>query len=512
MKTKLLFTCFCCFLSGCVTNGSENNSSLTQLKSGECPEKIIGKHSWDTIYRSNKNKYGIVEKNELDIYKISELKNCEARANDGDVEALYTLGRYWHSEKNGRKNVNYYKQYLDKSNNNSKKAKVARDLYFTYYQGRYGIPKNKGLAHKYLIISAELGNKLAQNNYASSLKGEGRYDEAMSYYTALADDSEYGCRASMNIAEAYFKGWGVNENWYIGYYYWIEGLSRAKTPDMGLCEKTTVQYDVITASFDRKKYIDALLATLSQQELDEIQSAWVEYETKGLSYVSAMPFEKRRISVASKKQVSNKYSSSERWKKWKPVSNQVCKYRTSNKKLDSSGVYTRVSDSIWTITSGRGKTRSLGSGVAISNNELITNCHIIVNPDNIQLSKGNKKYTGMLKSSDRKSDRCIVESKGNFNQYVSRIRKTKSIGVGEDVFAIGNPQGLDASLSKGVVAQKRVDGGRSYIQTDAAISPGSSGGGLFDSRGNLIGITTFKVADGENLNFAISVDEFCRIQ
>jgi serine protease Do len=82
--------------------------------------------------------------------------------------------------------------------------------------------------------------------------------------------------------------------------------------------------------------------------------------------------------------------------------------------------------------------------------------------------------------------------------------------VGEDVAAIGNPKGLDTSLSRGLVAQKRNKKGHGYIQTDAALSSGSSGGGLFDTAGNLVGVTTFKVASGESLNFAIAIDEFCR--
>jgi S1-C subfamily serine protease len=62
-----------------------------------------------------------------------------------------------------------------------------------------------------------------------------------------------------------------------------------------------------------------------------------------------------------------------------------------------------------------------------------------------------------------------------------------------------------------LIAQKRQRSGRAYIQTDAALSSGSSGGGLFDSRGNLVGITTFTIAEGENLNFAIAAEEFCRM-
>jgi serine protease Do len=81
-----------------------------------------------------------------------------------------------------------------------------------------------------------------------------------------------------------------------------------------------------------------------------------------------------------------------------------------------------------------------------------------------------------------------------------------TLAVGTKVYAIGAPQGLELSLSDGVVASLRPLGGSSLIQTTAAISAGSSGGGLFDSLGRLVGITTFQSRTGQNLNFAVPAD------
>jgi serine protease Do len=113
-------------------------------------------------------------------------------------------------------------------------------------------------------------------------------------------------------------------------------------------------------------------------------------------------------------------------------------------------------------------------------------------------------------AADRDGDRCTLKAAGQLPTYVTATRRQSGLLVGEDVAAIGNPKGLDTSLSRGLVAQKRNKSGHAYIQTDAAISSGSSGGGLFDTSGNLVGITTFKVSTGESLNFAIAIDEFCR--
>lgn len=74
--------------------------------------------------------------------------------------------------------------------------------------------------------------------------------------------------------------------------------------------------------------------------------------------------------------------------------------------------------------------------------------------------------------------------------------------VGEAVFAIGNPQGLNYSLSNGVISGVRTEGIQ-LLQTTAAISPGSSGGPLIDMKGTVVGITTFYLVEGQSLNFAI---------
>jgi tetratricopeptide (TPR) repeat protein len=77
--------------------------------------------------------------------------------------------------------------------------------------------------------------------------------------------------------------------------------------------------------------------------------------------------------------------------------------------------------------------------------------------------------------------------------------------VGEPVYAVGAPQGLELSLSEGIVSQLRGDP-PPLIQTTVAISKGSSGGGLFNAEGELVGITTFYLKEGQSLNFALPVE------
>jgi serine protease Do len=82
--------------------------------------------------------------------------------------------------------------------------------------------------------------------------------------------------------------------------------------------------------------------------------------------------------------------------------------------------------------------------------------------------------------------------------------------VGEEVYTIGSPSGLESTLGQGIISGLRQLESQRLIQTTAPISPGSSGGGLFDRSGNVIGITTFMISKGQSLNFAIAADDYFR--
>lgn len=115
-----------------------------------------------------------------------------------------------------------------------------------------------------------------------------------------------------------------------------------------------------------------------------------------------------------------------------------------------------------------------------------------------------------VSSARLEADTCVLVAETDMFVPVARVRSFESLKVGEAVMAIGAPRGFSNTLSTGVVSQVRVLDGRRLVQTTAPISGGSSGGGLFDEKGNLIGITTFGIRDAENLNFAVSIDEYIR--
>jgi len=122
------------------------------------------------------------------------------------------------------------------------------------------------------------------------------------------------------------------------------------------------------------------------------------------------------------------------------------------------------------------------------------------------------KLLAVLISANRDADRCVLQTDQKSTALPNwvKVRPYADVKVGERVFTIGAPQGLELTLAEGIVSSKRtVDAGRLF-QTSAPISSGSSGGGLFDSHGHLIGITTFMLKESQNLNFAIAAEEYAK--
>jgi len=154
---------------------------------------------------------------------------------------------------------------------------------------------------------------------------------------------------------------------------------------------------------------------------------------------------------------------------------------------------------------------SQGSAVAVSSKEAITNCHVVARAKTITLANATTRLRAEVIAADRKTDRCYLRVQDGELEPVPGFRDYASISVGEAVFTIGSPEGLINTLGDGLVSGlRRSENGIEYIQITAPVSPGSSGGGVFDDRGNLIGITTFTIREAQNLNFAIAASHFWR--
>lgn len=142
-----------------------------------------------------------------------------------------------------------------------------------------------------------------------------------------------------------------------------------------------------------------------------------------------------------------------------------------------------------------------GSGVALGGNEIITNCHVALAGSRLQVKLGQESYDATVSVADEERDLCRLAVKG-LNAPPAVLGSSGELRTGQRVIAIGAPHGLDLTISDGIVSSLRPLDGGTLIQTTAPVSPGSSGGGLFDSAGRLVGIVTFQMRTGQNLNFA----------
>jgi serine protease Do len=188
---------------------------------------------------------------------------------------------------------------------------------------------------------------------------------------------------------------------------------------------------------------------------------------------------------------------------------------TLDAELRADVLYERLSKAVYVVVAAPSK-RALaqrdgiaqGSAVAVDSGTLLTNCHIIEGRPDVRVLVSGKLLAAEVRAANIPADTCILSVPGADLSPVIGTRRSGALRVGEDVYAIGSPRGFTNSLSKGLISQVRSDSERVLVQTTAQISGGSSGGGLFDRFGNLIGITTFKIANAEGLNFAIALDEF----
>jgi S1-C subfamily serine protease len=171
--------------------------------------------------------------------------------------------------------------------------------------------------------------------------------------------------------------------------------------------------------------------------------------------------------------------------------------------------YSKTAPSVWLVKTfdEDGLALSVGSAVVIAPDTVLTNCHVLAKAKRVSVRQEKVSHDAKLQYADVERDLCQLTTTGLGAPAVP-IGDSDKMAVGQHVFALGNPKGLELTLSDGLVsALRRDDKGRLVlIQTTAPISQGSSGGGLFDENGKLIGITSLLAREGQNLNFAFPIN------
>lgn len=191
--------------------------------------------------------------------------------------------------------------------------------------------------------------------------------------------------------------------------------------------------------------------------------------------------------------------------------------------LDVAALAEKVKPTVVNITATRtsgpnpfgidmGERKALGTGFIIDpRGVVVTNAHVVDEAEaiRVRLFDGTE-HDAKVKGRDPRLDLAVLDVSGVKDLPAVSLGASNSLRVGEYVVAVGNPFGLDHTVTMGIVSAKgRAIGAGPYddfIQTDASINPGNSGGPLFDTRGRVVGINTAINPEGKGIGFAIPVD------
>jgi S1-C subfamily serine protease len=173
---------------------------------------------------------------------------------------------------------------------------------------------------------------------------------------------------------------------------------------------------------------------------------------------------------------------------------------------DFSGIIENVIKSVVTIRTDI----SQGSGFVIANGGyIVTNAHIMEGAKAATIfTYDGKTHKVSLIGQDSNMDISLLKiSETNYKPLT--LENSNNVQIGEKVIAIGNPLGLQFSVSEGIISginRKGTNGLNYYIQTDASLNPGNSGGPLINVKGKVVGINNFKLSGSENIGFALESD------
>lgn len=186
----------------------------------------------------------------------------------------------------------------------------------------------------------------------------------------------------------------------------------------------------------------------------------------------------------------------------------------ASQSLSVEEIVSKNADAIVLVGALTAKGTSFGSGFVVSRDGLIvTNYHVIHNALSVGIKlKNNKRYENVLLAyTDEQKDIAVLKvQKGNFAPVA--LGNSQNVKTGERVVAIGNPLGLERTVSDGLISAIRDAGkGLKVLQITAPVSEGSSGGPLFNMKGEVIGIAVGTNKDGQNINFAIPINYVKRL-
>jgi len=177
---------------------------------------------------------------------------------------------------------------------------------------------------------------------------------------------------------------------------------------------------------------------------------------------------------------------------------------TENKATDWAEIVVRTRPAVVVIETDE----ALASGFIIKPDGIIvTNHHVVANAKSmaVKLPSGEVYKNVFLLSADPDNDLAFLKIEA-VDLPTIPLGNSNNVQVGDEVLLVGAPQGLEQTVSNGLISGIRLDNGVRILQTSAAASHGSSGGPLLNRSGEAVGVMSFKLIDGENLNFAIPIN------
>jgi len=447
--------------------------------------------------------------------KMRELTDS---ANEGDADAQYALGLFYsmggQSAADTGKSARLFQRseswLLSAARQGHVEAQyVLADAYRTGKTSQ----QDKGKAAYWYREAADTEHARAQLSLGSMLfSGEGIKEdkrEAVSWWRKAADQGVAG--AQYNLGLTYWNGLDIP--------FWNEkGVTMDKREAVRWWRKAAEQGDVGAQNNLGFAYLNGDGAIMDKREAYVWYSlAAVGGEGSADSVLREFNWRKHLSQSeirSAQKEAAQRMDAIDRRKAQNEQESEIAANIATATKPKDTNIAAHVFENTWrsvvVVQNGDGQ----GSGVIVRPNIIATNCHVVDGRGSIVVYKADNRradtetaFPATIRQSDEDKDFCLLDVAGLWGVPVT-VRKYDTLSVGEDVYGLGAPQGLDLSLSGGVISQLRELRGNRFIQTDAAISPGSSGGGLFDSKGNLIGILTAKIVDkaAEGIGFAIPAD------
>lgn len=185
--------------------------------------------------------------------------------------------------------------------------------------------------------------------------------------------------------------------------------------------------------------------------------------------------------------------------------------------LSAEQIYEKVKDAVVVILAYdySDELAAQGSGVVLNDKGyVVTNYHVLSGNQRLEIMHGEEiiPYVDII-GIDVEKDILILKIDEKKFPAV-KIGDAKALKVGQRVYAIGSPMGFENTISEGIISGLRSyeDLNKNYIQITASISPGSSGGAVLNDKGELIGVSTLTAKEGQNLNFAIPIDDVLSVE